>query len=52
MAKLSSGILGPIRGKVGDKVYYVKKGKQCVRSIAKKKSLGLVPVHNLKNRII
>jgi uncharacterized protein DUF6266 len=38
MAQLSSGILGPIRGKVGENVYYVRKGKQCVRSVPKKSS--------------
>lgn len=29
---MSSGLLGPIRGKAGNKVYYVRQGKQCVRS--------------------
>ncbi|HEX6431546.1 MAG TPA: DUF6266 family protein [Niastella sp.] len=38
MAQMSSGLLGSIRGKAGDKVYYVRKGKQCVRSVPKKSS--------------
>ena len=39
MAQMSSGLLGSIRGKAGDKVYYVRKGKQCVRSVPKKSSI-------------
>jgi hypothetical protein len=38
MAQMSSGILGNLRGKVGDKIYFVRKGKQCVRSVPKQRS--------------
>jgi hypothetical protein len=40
MAHVTKSILGPISGKIGNKVYYVRNGKQCVRSVPKKKSQG------------